>query len=486
MPAGQKNVPHRLAPLIHAGKQGANPLRDFGGATQNLLQNFVGEVGIGAGIKGRNIGGSSGAHTSLFRFQPPVFLPQQENHRNNKKQEGMQTAPKTILLRSSWQTVNIGDIGHTPGALRLLETYLPSAQIILWPASIGDGVREMLQKAFPRVRIVEGKVDAEGKPIEPELAKAFQQADLFVHGSGPSVLAQPQMEAWRRQTGKPYGVYGVTVGDMNDSLKDLLSHAAFVFCRDTISLQFIRQNGVTSPVMEFAPDATFAIHLQDETTALAYMNQHGLQERQFICVIPRLRYTPYHKMGNTNWSAERIKLVETTNAETRERDHAKLREVIIAWVRQTGLKVLACPEMTYEIPIAKELLVDPLPDDVKPNVVWRDRYWTPDEAASVYARAHTIVSFEMHSPIIAAANGTPAFYVRQPTDTSKGQMWRDIGLHDWIFEVDAVEGADITRTLLQVHEDYAVAHNTMNRAMDFVRQRQEETLKIVGKAAGIA
>lgn len=26
-----------------------------------------------------------------------------------------------ILLRFSWQTVNIGDIGHAPGALRIFE-----------------------------------------------------------------------------------------------------------------------------------------------------------------------------------------------------------------------------------------------------------------------------------------------------------------------------------------------------------------------------
>ena len=28
---------------------------------------------------------------------------------------------KVILLRSSWQTINIGDIGHTPGVLSLIE-----------------------------------------------------------------------------------------------------------------------------------------------------------------------------------------------------------------------------------------------------------------------------------------------------------------------------------------------------------------------------
>ena len=41
---------------------------------------------------------------------------------------GAMNAPKRaprILLRSSWQTVNIGDIAHTPGVLRLLEKHLP-------------------------------------------------------------------------------------------------------------------------------------------------------------------------------------------------------------------------------------------------------------------------------------------------------------------------------------------------------------------------
>ena len=49
-----------------------------------------------------------------------------------------------ILLRSSWQTVNIGDIAHTPGVLALLEKHLPEAAVRLWPGDIGNGVKEML------------------------------------------------------------------------------------------------------------------------------------------------------------------------------------------------------------------------------------------------------------------------------------------------------------------------------------------------------
>jgi len=68
---------------------------------------------------------------------------------------------------------------------------------------------------------------------------------------------------------------------------------------------------------------------------------------------------------------------------------------------------------------------------VKPNVIWRDMFWSADEANSVYARAVTIVSAECHSPIMALSQGTPAFYVRNPVDTVKGQMFRDLGLADW-------------------------------------------------------
>ncbi|MCA9059583.1 MAG: polysaccharide pyruvyl transferase family protein, partial [Planctomycetaceae bacterium] len=48
-------------------------------------------------------------------------------------------APR-ILLRSSWQTVNIGDIAHTPGVLSLLRRHLPEAEITLWPSNIDNGV----------------------------------------------------------------------------------------------------------------------------------------------------------------------------------------------------------------------------------------------------------------------------------------------------------------------------------------------------------
>ena len=98
--------------------------------------------------------------------------------------------------------------------------------------------------------------------------------------------------------------------------------------------------------------------------------------------------------------------------------------------------------MTYAVSRLRPLLFDKLPSDVKPHVRSLDRYWLTAEAASVYARAAAVVSMEQHSPIMAIAAGTPAILVRQPTDTRKGQMWRDIGLDRWIFEIDDSTGRD--------------------------------------------
>ena len=69
----------------------------------------------------------------------------------------LEKRPPRILLRSSWQTVNIGDIAHTPGVLAILEKYFPEAEIRLWPSQIDIGLSDWLfdfdnddeRKAFP-------------------------------------------------------------------------------------------------------------------------------------------------------------------------------------------------------------------------------------------------------------------------------------------------------------------------------------------------
>jgi hypothetical protein len=119
-----------------------------------------------------------------------------------------------------------------------------------------------------------------------------------------------------------------------------------------------------------------------------------------------------------------------------ESDHEILRQLLVRWVRETGRKAVICPEMTYQIPLGREQLLERLPQDVRASVIWRDRFWICNEAASTYERAAAVVSIENHSPILANGRGTPAFHLRQPTDSIKGHMWHDVGLSRFVFEIE--------------------------------------------------
>lgn len=388
----------------------------------------------------------------------------------------------TILLVSGWQDVNIGDIAHTPGLLHILETFIPKATVILWKRSRGEEVKKLLNKNFPNVTIVYGGVDQEKNVENPEIMEAFKKADLMIHGSGPSLVGGDNLASWIKHTNKPFGVFGTTLENPSKYHQDILQKASFIYTRETKSIEHLKKAGINGEHIQFAPDATFFMNIRDDKKGFAFLEANGLTDKKFICVVPRLRYTPYHKFNanNNGWSAEKIKQVEETNEKYKEIDHAKLREAMIAWVRETGNKVLICPEMTYEVDIMDELLIHPLPEDVKPFIVKRG-YWQPDEAASIYSKAYTILSFECHSPIIAAANGTPCFYLRQPEDTIKGQMYYDLGFNDWVFEMDQTTGKQITERLREVWKDYGKAKRKLKSRMDNVASIYKNTAVIVKK-----
>jgi hypothetical protein len=376
----------------------------------------------------------------------------------------------TFLVVSGWQTANIGDITHTPGILSLLYGYFPGSKCILWPKNINQAVERMLLNNFPELEIIYYDPADEDSGDPEKLNYILESSDMLIHSSGPGVIGIDQVIYWKEKTSKPFGMIGVTLSGIGDKLKEVLQEAAFIYTRETASLTRLRTENILRPVTGFAPDSTFAIQLDDEKGAGYFLANHRLKEKEFICIIPRLRYTPYHEIyPGIGWSDEKIREVTETNDRHKEEDHAKVRELIVWWVSETGNKVLLCPEMTYQVNIMDPLILDLLTPEIRKNVVKHD-YWLPDEAASVYKKAHSVISMECHSPIIAAANGTPCFYLRQPQDTVKGQMWYDIGLDDWVFEIEDTTGKDIIRQLNQVYTNYSDALNYLKNAMNKVSE----------------
>ena len=391
-------------------------------------------------------------------------------------------APK-ILLRSSWQTVNIGDIAHTPGVLSILRQHLPNAQVTLWPSNVDNGVDQLLLGEFPKLRIAKKGSEA--------LREAFAECDFLLHGSGASIVAENDLIQWRGETGKPYGIYGITFPRKKSSATttrteeamarsvEVLTNSQFVFFRDGKSLELAQELGANPPVMEFGPDGAFACDLRDKAKADAFLSANGLEKGKFLCCIPRLRYTPYWIIKEGRKFDE---VKHARNEEMKEHDHAPLREAIIEVIKQTDLKILVCPEDRTQMKVGKEMIIDRLPEEIQDRVVWRPDYWLTGEAVSVYLQSAGLFGNEMHSPIMCIGHGIPAIVCRFAEQTTKGFMWEDIGLGDWLFDHDSDEDQKrIPSTVLDLAMNPIEARAKAAKAQRFVEKRQRETMEVLRK-----
>ncbi|MDO4570305.1 MAG: polysaccharide pyruvyl transferase family protein [Planctomycetia bacterium] len=389
--------------------------------------------------------------------------------------------PRKILLRSSWQMVNIGDIAHTPGVLALLERYFPEVEITLWASGeYSEEVHQMESKRFPQLKnVVKGRVSEDGSRCStPELARALDECDFLLHGSGASFVAYRDVLGAVARTQKPYGIWGITWSGGDEKQIALLSKAKFIFFRDSVSLLVAKDAGVCAPIMEFGPDGAFACDLRNESAAEQFLEEHNLVPGEFACAIPRYRVTPYWKIRGKEMT-EKDRENWALSQKMKEHDNSPIRAAIVETVRQTGLKVLICPEDRSQVELGREILYDPLPKDVKERVVWRNRYWLTDEAISTYIRSVGLFGLEMHSPIMCVGNGVPAIVCRFHQQTSKGFMWRDIGLGDWLFNLDEEdEIPGITPAVLKMLTDRDLSRQKVAAAQKFVRERQKRMSEV--------
>ena len=397
---------------------------------------------------------------------------------------GAAAKPKTILLQSAWDTVNIGDIGHTPGTLRIIEQHLPDVKTIVWAMKLDERVTEMLQRRFPKVEFLQGSLTGKGERDE-RLRQAIRGADLFIRNSGMG--QDVSFMEFCRKIGKPYGLYGqsyfrsMVEGKGAEERIAMLNGAAFIYCRETRTLEILRKAKVKPPVLEFGPDGCFGIDVRDDERGLATMKKLGLEERKFITI--QLRTNTAKLPGVDDTRTPKLNPLHPTPEQIAddERRAAVYRDLITRWVKKTGHKVLIAPEVKKEMEHNKRLLCDLLPPEIQKHVVNLEYFWNADEAASVFARAHTVVCHEPHSPIIALANGTPIIHTFSEFHSPKCWMFEDIGLAEWLPEFDSTPAAKMAEILFAIDADYRAALAKVKKAMAFVHQRQAETMRTVGK-----
>jgi polysaccharide pyruvyl transferase WcaK-like protein len=398
-----------------------------------------------------------------------------------------ETRPKTILLQSAWATHNIGDIGHTPGTLRVLEQHLPEVRVVLWAMNLDERVTAMLRARFPKVEIVQGSLAGKEERDE-KLREAIRGADLFIRNSGMG--QDTSFMQFCQKIGIPYGLFGqsyfadMVEGPGAEGRIALLNGAAFLYTRETKTLGILKGAGVKTPVLEFGPDGCFGIDVRDEARGLATMRKLGLEERKFITVQLRT-HTPSHPSVDDKRPQKLNPLHPTPEMiADDERRAAKYRELITRWVEKTGHKVLIAPEVEKEMEHNKRFIHEPLPAEIRQHVVNLEYFWNSDEAASVFARAHTVVCHEPHSPIIALANGTPIIHTYSEFHSPKCWMFKDIGLPEWLLEMDETPVEKMAETLFAIDADYAGAQAKVNKAMAYVHECFGRSMQVVRKIIG--
>lgn len=395
--------------------------------------------------------------------------------------------PKTILLHSAWDTVNIGDIGHTPGTLRVLEQHLPDARVVVWAMKLDERVSAMLRRRFPKVEFLSGSLRGKSER-DLRLQEAIRDADLFIRNSGMG--QDTSFMEHCRKVGTPYGLFGQSYfpnmieGQGAAERIELLNAAAFIYTRETKSLDILKSGGVKTPVLEFGPDGCFGIDVRDDGRGLATMKKLGLEERKFITI--QLRTNTAKLPGVDDTRIPKLNPLHPTPQQIAddERRAEKYRDLITRWVTQTGYKVLIAPEVKKEMEHNKRLIFDPLPPPIQKQVVNLETFWNADEAASVFARAHTAICHEPHSLIIALANGTPIIHTYSEFHSPKCWMFKDIGLPQWLLEMDETPAEKMAETLLTIHADYSAARRKVQQAMAYVHERFAASMKHVRTILG--
>ncbi len=396
--------------------------------------------------------------------------------------ESKSNSPKTVLLQCGWAVKNIGDIGHTPGTLRFLESHLPQAKVILWAMNTNQQVDAMLKRRFPKVEIVKGSLSQKGGAVQ----EAIGRADFFLRG--PGMGQSTDFMKYCNEIGKPWGLQGqsyfpdMVTGSGGKERIALLSSAAFIFCRDSKTLQTLQEAGVKPPVLDFGPDGCFGIDVRDEEKALARLKKHGLEEKKFITL--QLRTHSPTSPGVDDKRPQKLNPLHPTqeNIADDTRRAKVYQDLIAKWVKETSGKVVIAPEVYKEMEYNKKFVYDPLPDELKKHVVNFDEFWNVDEACSFYARAHTVICHEPHTPIMALAVGTPMMHTFSEFHSPKCWMFKDIGLEEWAPEFDSTPANKMFEILMSIHRDYAGAQAKVKTAMAFVEERAQRQMNVLKSA----
>lgn len=309
------------------------------------------------------------------------------------------------------------------------------------PARQAEEICEDLLDRFPL------EVFADMQTLMPEAAEAFANAAFVYYNSGTTLnfgrlgvrrlfgytlpLAMSLLLA--RALKIPYGIGSQSFDQIEWPVEMLyrkvFSDAEFVYCRDTDSMNYLKQKNFAFRKFAFRPDTTVNFHSSDDAWAEEYLRSHGLHEKPFLTMILRIAApkAKYHDPVGGTVSAERCAA-----------HMQRIKTFLEQWLHSTGGKVLLAHETrdTLGENNAREFLYDILSDEAKKNTVYLDFFWRPEQALGVFKRSALLASMEIHSLIMGIGNGIPVLHLPFAECGRKRQMFADLGLEELLVDID--------------------------------------------------
>jgi len=300
----------------------------------------------------------------------------------------------------------------------------------------------------------------------PEIAKLFSEAGFVLFNASTSLsFGRLGVRNWWGQTLRnamplliaralriPYGLHPQSVEAVDWPVdlvyRPLFREARFLYTRDSDSLVYLEQRRLCNRSSGFAADTTFFFQCPDIAWSERWMEAHGLEERGFAVVMVRI---PICRPGSPDPVAGAVPPERLARLMDRN------RQVIEPWVAKTGLKVVIAHEGADTIPSAREHLWSLLSPETREKVVYLDEFWTTEQAFALYQRARLMISMEIHSTFLALGAGTPVVHHPFVEAGRKMEVFRDLGLGDWLIDIDEADAGEILSAVLAIHENHEAA-----------------------------
>ena len=324
----------------------------------------------------------------------------------------------------------------------------------------------------------------------PDLAEAFQNAGFVYYNSGTTLnfgrlgvrrlfgytlpLAMSLILA--RALNIPYGI-GSQSFDLIEWPMDLLydklfADAKFVYCRDTDSLNYLKQKKFSFQSIDFRPDTTIYFNGGDDDWKEKFFAENGLEDGKFMTVALRISAPKpkYHDPTGGSVTPERCR-----------HQMEQMKYLIEEYIRKSGHKVLIAHETRDTLEDARTHLYNILSDEAKASTVYLDTFWTPEQALSVYRASSLLVSVEMHSIIMAIGNEVPFIHAPYVECGRKRQMVRDMELPEFLINLDdADSGAQMLSRAEMILEDRSAVQARLRKVRSRLAELSAKSMSEVG------